>query len=169
MIYFVVIPLFLLMFVVFQHSVPGMLFSTGITLEMSLIIAVYAGFRMDLVKGGGLALVLGFILDCLTGTISGFYTVIYFALFSLAFLISPRIYAESAGFIVLATFVCGLIEGFLIIAANYFLYRTDVHYDLLCYFFPQLLIVSGVSPLFFKIFDKFGSVYGGYAWPVRRT
>jgi len=169
MIYYVAIPLFLLMFVVFQHSLPGMLFLNRISVEMSLIIVVYAGFRMELVRGGALALMLGFLLDCFTGTVTGFYIMIYFILFSLSFMISPRIYAESAGFIVFATFIGGLIEGLLIITVNYLLYRTNIYYDLLWNFFPQLLIVSGISPVFFKIFDKFGMTYGGYAWPVRRT
>jgi hypothetical protein len=169
MIYYVTIPLLLLLLVVFQHSVPGMLFFHSVTVEMSLIIVVYAGFRMELVKGGGLTLMLGFFLDCITGTISGFYTLIYFFLFSLSFLISPRIYAESPGVIAFATFICGLLEGLLVIIFNYLLYGTNLYYDIIHSFFPQLLVVSALSPVFFKILDKFGITYGGYAWPVKRT
>ncbi len=168
MIYYVLLPIFLLLFVVLQHSVPGVLFLNSITVEISLIVVIYAGFRLDILKGGALALMLGFILDCITGAISGFYTLIYFFIFSLSFLISPRIYAESPGFIVFSTLVCGVLEGLLIVAFNYLIYGTHLFYDTWRFFLPQLIVVSAISPFLFKFFDGLGIDYGGYARSAKR-
>jgi rod shape-determining protein MreD len=169
MIYYIGLPFFLVLFVVFQHSIPGVLFLNTITVEISVIVVIYAGFRLRLIKGSLLALLLGFIMDCITGAISGFYTLIYFSLFSIAFVVSPRIYAEGPGFIVFTTFVCGLLEGLLIVVFNYFIYGTHLFQDTFRFFFPQLIVISAVSPVFFKIFDRLGIYYGGYARSVKRV
>lgn len=130
---------------------------------------VYAGFRLHLVKGGVLTLLLGFVMDCITGATSGFYALIYLTLFSFSFLIAPRIYAESAGFVAAMTLFCGLLEGLLIITFNYLIYGTHLLYDTLRIFIPQLIVVGVISPVLFKIFDKFGPIYGGYAGSAKRA
>jgi hypothetical protein len=163
------LPLFLLLFIVLQHAVPGVLFFNSITLELSLIVVIYAGFRLDIIKGTVLTLILGFMMDCISGAISGFYTSIYFFLFSLTFLISPRIYAESSGSIIFTTLFCGLLEGLLIVAFNYLIYGMHLFYDTFHYFFPQLIVVSAISPLLFKFLDRFGIFYGGYSRSAKRA
>lgn len=163
MIFYVTLPFLLLLFVVFQHSVPGMLSLNRVSMEISLILVVYTGFRLSIVRGSVLVLMLGFMMDCITGAISGFYMLIYFALFSLTFIISPRVYSESSGFIMAVTLACGILEGFLIVAFDYLLYRTDLLSDTLCFFFPQVIILSVISPFLFKFFDRFGMYHGGYA------
>jgi cell shape-determining protein MreD len=168
-IYYITLPFFLLLFVVLQHSVPRVLFLNSINLEISLIVVIYAGFRLDIIKGIVLTLILGFIMDCISGAISGFYTSIYFFLFSLSFLISPRIYAESPVSIAFTTLICGLLEGLLIVVLNYLLYGVNLLYDTFCFFFPQLIVVSAISPVLFKFFDRFGIFYGGYARSAKRA
>ena len=168
MIHYATLPILLLLLVVIQHSVPGVLFFNSITVEISLVIVIYAAFRFDIMKGTLLTVILGFIIDCITGAISGFYTFIYFFLFSLAFLIAPRIYAESSGFIALMTFFSGLLEGLLIVIFNYLIYGTHMFYDSLRFFLPQLIVVSAISPFLFTFFDKTGIFYGGYARSARR-
>jgi rod shape-determining protein MreD len=169
MIYYALLPIFLMLFVVFQHSVPGVLFFNSITVELSLILVVYAGFRLEMMKGGVLALMLGFMMDCITGAISGFYTLIYFLLFSMSFLISPRVYGESPGFVVFMTFAGGILEGILIVVLNYLIYGNHLFYDTFRFFLPQLIVASAVSPFLFKFFDRFGNLYGGNARSPRRA
>jgi hypothetical protein len=168
MIQYITLPMSVLLLVVLQHSVPGVLFFNSITVEISLIVVIYAGFRFDIIKGAVLTVVMGFIMDCITGAISGFYTLIYFFLFSFSFLVSPRVYAESSGIIALMTFFSGLLEGLLIIILNYLIYGTHMFYDTFRFFIPQLIVVSAISPFLFKFFDKFGFFYGGYARSARR-
>ena len=84
MIYYLTLPLCLLLLVVIQHTVPGVFLLNSGTVEMSLIAVIYAGFRLGMIRGGVLTLMLGFIMDCITGVPSGFYILIYFAIFSLS-------------------------------------------------------------------------------------
>ncbi|MDD5168176.1 MAG: hypothetical protein PHN75_05120 [Syntrophales bacterium] len=163
MTYYLTLPFLLLFFVVFQHTVPGVLFLSSMSLEISLIIVVYAGFRLNILRGGILVLILGFIMDCIVGTISGFYTLIYFSLFSMIFLVSPRLYSESSSIVVIMTFISGILEGLLIVAFDYLIYGTHLFFDTFCFFFPQVIVLSFLSHFLFKFFDRFGMYHGGYA------
>lgn len=168
MIYFTTLPVVLLFFVVFQHSVMPALFLNSIKVEISLIMILYAGFRLELIRGVVLALLLGFMLDCISGAFSGFYSLIYFILFSIAYMVAPRVYGESPGFIVMLTMVCGCLEGLLMIIFNLLIYGTHDFYSTYRFFLPQLIVVSIVSPVFFKFFDRFGLYHGGFARSAKR-
>ena len=168
MIYYVTLPLLLLLFVVFQHSVVPALFLNSIKVEISLIVILYAGFRLEIIRGVILALLLGFMMDCISGALSGVYSLIYFILFAIAYLIAPRVYGESSGFIILLTAISGLLEGLLMILFNLLIYGTHDFYSTYRFFLPQLIVVSVVSPIFFKFFDRFGLYHGGYARSAKR-
>jgi rod shape-determining protein MreD len=168
MIFFLTAPLFLLLLVVFQHAVTGEILPGTPCLELSLVVVLYMGFRLHLVRGATMALLLGFILDCITGSITGFFTLVYFALFILGYGISPRLYGESPGFIVVLTLAGGLLEAILVALLNYLVYGIHNIGDTFRLFLPQLVIVGAISPFAFKLLDRFGFYHGGYARPAER-
>jgi cell shape-determining protein MreD len=77
MAYYIVIPFFALLLVVLQRTLLDLVFGGRIGIEVSLILVVWAGFHLDMLRGGVLAFVLGFLLDCLSGTILGLTTFVY--------------------------------------------------------------------------------------------
>ncbi|MEA1936085.1 MAG: hypothetical protein U9M96_04605, partial [Thermodesulfobacteriota bacterium] len=94
MIYYLILPVFSLLLIVFQTTVLDLFFLGKIELEVSLILVVWAGFHLDVVKGGILSFVLGFFLDCITGSMTGLFMFIYVVIFSLSKIVSLRVYAE---------------------------------------------------------------------------
>jgi cell shape-determining protein MreD len=162
MTFYVLIPWFLLMLVVFQHAVLGTVFFHSIAIEISLVLVIYAGLRMAVFKGCILSLLLGLMMDCITGVSSGFYALIYGSIFLLAHLVSLQVYAKSNLFVVLFTLCCGFVEGIWLLVLNQMLYGTNILSDLIWYFFPQLAIVSLISPFLFKFFYRIGWLHDGY-------
>ena len=60
MIYYLLLPILLLLLVIVQITILD-LFSLGwIGMEISLIVVIYAGFHLDALRGGILSLLLGF-------------------------------------------------------------------------------------------------------------
>ena len=92
--YFLLLPLVLLL-VVFQKSVLDLFFFGRIGVELSLILVIYAGFRMDTVRGAFLSFIVGFFMDCMMGSVSGLYTLLYVCIFFVSALVSLRVYAET--------------------------------------------------------------------------
>ena len=162
MIFYVLLPWFLLMLVVFQHAVLGTIFFHSIAVEVSLVMVIYAGLRMDVLKGIILALLLGLMMDCITGVCTGFYALIYTSIFLIAYLASLQVYAKSNTFIALFTLFCGFIEGIWLLVLNRMIYGTNVLSDLTLYFLPQLVIVCLISPFLFKFFYRIGWLHDGY-------
>ena len=154
MAYYIVFPIFTILLVVLQKTLLDLLFGGRIGIEVSLILVIYAGFHFDMVRGGVLAFLTGFLLDCVSGTIMGLYTFIYVMVFILSFLLSPRIYGERMFFIMGYTFVCALLEGIFIIAIYWFIYGTDVSPVLLRLYLPQALVAGVLSPALFTLFNR---------------
>jgi hypothetical protein len=164
--FYVLVPWFLLMLVVFQHAVLGTIFFHSLAVEISLVLVVYAGLRMAVFRGSILSLILGLMMDCITGVCSGFYALIYTSIFLMVYLISLQVYAKSNVFIVFFTLCCGLIEGIWLLVLNQIIYGTNILSDLVMYFMPQLVVVSLMSPFLFKFFHRIGWFHDGY---VRST
>ena len=162
MIFYVLLPWFLLMLVVFQHAVLGTIFFHSIAVEISLVLVIYAGLRMPALKGSILSLILGLMMDCITGVCSGFYALIYVSIFLTVYLVSLQVYARSNLFVVLFTLCCGFVEGIWLLILNRMIYGTNILYDLILYFLPQLVIVSLISPFLFKFFHRIGWLHDGY-------
>jgi rod shape-determining protein MreD len=152
MVYYIVLPFFATLLIVLQRTLLDLLFGGRIGVEVSLVLVIYAGFHLDMVRGGVLAFLMGFLLDCVSGTIMGLYTFIYVMVFILSFLLSPRIYGERMLFIMGYTFVCALLEGLVIFAVYWFIYGTDVSPGLLRTYFPQALVAGVLSPALFTLF-----------------
>ena len=77
MIYYLIMPFLSLLLLIFQVNILDLVFFGKIGLEISLLIVIFAGFRLSMAKGGTLSFVLGFIFDCITGSITGFHTFFY--------------------------------------------------------------------------------------------
>jgi rod shape-determining protein MreD len=154
MAYFVVLPFFTILLVVLQRTLLDLLFGGRIGVEVSLILVIYAGFHFDMVRGGVLAFLTGFLLDCVSGTIMGLYTFTYVLIFLLSHLLSPRIYGERMLFIMGYTFLCVLLEGLFIFAVYWSVYGTDASPGLLQTYLPQALVAGVLSPAFFTLFDR---------------
>ena len=144
--------LFALLLVVFQITVPDIIFSGRIGVELSLALVIYAGFYLGFIEGAILSFILGFILDCLTGTISGLFAMLYGMIFITAALFSLRVYAEEFFFIAVFTFTCSLMEGVLIIFFYRLIYGVNMLHDIVSVFIPQALAVGILSPALFRIF-----------------
>ncbi len=101
MIYYLLLPFLTILLVVLQTTLADILFSGWLTLELSLVVVIYAGFRLDLVKGIILAFVMGFVFDCVSGSVLGLFTLIYLLIFMFSFFVSLRIASEKFYFIAL--------------------------------------------------------------------
>lgn len=140
-----------LLLVVFQATVPNIIFSGRIGVELSLVLVIYAGFYLGFREGILLSFLTGFVLDCLTGTISGLFTLLYGMIFIVTALFSLRVYAEKPSFIAAFTFCCSLTEGILIVFFFRLIYGVNMFYDIISVFLPQALIVSVLSPAIFAL------------------
>jgi len=154
MAYYIVLPFFTILLIVLQRTLLDLLFGGRIGVEMSLILVIYAGFHFDMVRGGVLAFLAGFLLDCVSGTIMGLYTFTYVLIFILSYLLSPRIYGERMLFIMGYAFLCVLLEGLFIFAVYWSVYGTDVSQGLLRTYLPQALVAGVLSPALFALFNR---------------
>lgn len=155
MIYYLLLPVLLLLLVIAQITVLE-LFSLGwISIEISLIAVIYAGFHLDPLRGGVLSLLLGFFLDCLTSAIFGIYMFLYVFIFFLSTIVEGKVYAGKPALIALYTGLCTLLEGLVIVLLYRFVLGADILYAMPKIFIPQAVVVGLLSPLFFDLFKRF--------------
>ena len=162
------LPIAGLFLVVFQTSVLN-LFSMGrIGVELSLILVIYAGFRMKMLPGAFLSFLLGFFLDCMMGSISGLFALIYVCIFFISVSVSLRVYAEQIRLIMIFSFLCAILEGLMVVLFYKIVYDIIMFDDIFRVFLPQALVVGALSPLFFKLFNFFEVVFrGGDSQPAK--
>jgi len=166
---YILIPFLSLILIVIQTMVSDIMLFGKIGVELSLILVIYIGFRLDIIRGGVLSLIIGFLRDCITFSISGLYTLFYVIIFLISLLASYRISPEKSVFIMIFTLICALFEGMIIALFYPLLYGQGVSIALL-YYIPQALIVSGLSPALFRAFNRVEVVLNGRdAWPVERS
>jgi rod shape-determining protein MreD len=158
LIYYLFLPLFSFLFVVLQTTVFEVLFLNWISVEVSLILVIYAGFHMDVLKGGLLSFSLGFFLDIITGSVTGLYIMLYLSIFFISMLVSLRVYAEKALFIMAYVLVCALFECWVVLMFFKHLQDLDLFPKFFRVFLPQILVVSLVSPACFNSFRRFGDI-----------
>ena len=154
MIYYLLLPLFSLLLIVLQTTIPGILFFEKINLELSLILVIYAGFHLGALRGGILCFVLGFMQDCMTGTVSGFFVLLYMLIFTSSLLVSLRVYAARVSFIMGFTLICALLEGLMIAALYLSLYRLNVLPEVMRFIVPQALLLAVLSPALFNLLHR---------------
>ncbi len=153
------LPLAGLLLVIFQTSVLNIIFMGRLNVEISLILVIYAGFRMNVLPGALLSFLLGFFLDCAMGSISGLFTLIYVCVFFISVLVSMRVYAEQISLIIGFSFLCSIFEGLLIVLFFKIIYDINMLGSLIQVFLPQALVVSVLSPFFFRLFHLFEATF----------
>jgi rod shape-determining protein MreD len=162
------LPLAGLLLVIFQTSVLNVIFMGRLNVEISLILVIYVGFRMHVLHGALLSFLLGFFLDCATGSISGLFTLIYVCIFFISVLVSMRVYAEQISLIIGFSFLCSIFEGLMTVLFFKIIYDINMLGIIVQVFLPQALVVSVLSPLFFKLFHFFEvSFHDGNPQPAK--
>ncbi|MBN1547957.1 MAG: hypothetical protein JW902_15000 [Syntrophaceae bacterium] len=146
---------FLLLLVVVQKTILDIFSFHMLSIELSLLFVVYAGFYMGVLKGGILTLLAGFLVGTLTGTVSGLFMFIYITVFCLASLVSARVYIEQPHLIMIFTFCCALLEGAMLVAISHCFLEAPALHPLIQAVMPQVFILSLISPLFFRLFRRF--------------
>jgi rod shape-determining protein MreD len=155
MIYYLLLPVLLLLLVIVQITILE-LFSLGlIGMELSLIVVIYAGFHLDALRGGILSLLLGFFMDCLTSGIFGLYMFLYTLIFCLSMIVEGKVYAGKPVLIASFTGFCMLLEGLLIVLLYRFVFGANILYAILKIFIPQAVVLGILSPLIFGLLQRF--------------
>lgn len=154
MIYYVLVPVFSILLVVFQSTFLDLLFLGKIRLEISLIFVIYAGLFMDAIKGGVLSFLLGFLLDSMAGVMPGLYSLFYITIFVLSNRLSYRVYPESITFIIVFTFLCSSLEGVVIFFIYKMLFGVNAFHEVFSTYMPQSLVVAVVAPACFTMLHQ---------------
>lgn len=159
MIYYLLMPIFSLFLIVFQSTVLDIFFLGKIRVELSLIVVLYAGFYMNMIKGGLLSFVLGFFLDCAASSVvPGLFIFLYMAIFFASKYISYRVYPEGLTFIMVFAFVCALSEGIFIFLLYKFIFGVNIFYDVINMYVPQSLVIAVLCPACFTLFYRLEDV-----------
>lgn len=125
-----------------------------INVEISLILVIYAGFRMNVMRGGFLSYLLGFFFDTLAGTAPGMYGLLYVLIFALSLFVSREIDINTTPLLMLYVFACVMIKGVLLL--GYYSLTADVVLwnDIWLTYLPQGVILAVISPLLFSLFRR---------------
>ena len=170
MIYYLLLPFLTILLVVLQTTLADVLFSGWLTLELSLVVVIYAGFRLDLMKGIILTFLMGFVFDCVSGAPLGLFTLTYLLIFLLSFFVSLRIASEKLYLIALFSLFCSLLESLTLILLYHFVSGFDMLNNVFLVFVPQALLISVLSVGFFYAMRKVeGLMYGKTRQSPQRT
>ena len=156
MLYYLSLPILSILLIVLQSMITDIVFSNRLVFEVSLLVVIYAGFRLDLIKGTALALILGFIFDCVSGSVLGVFALIYIIVFWGSFYISDWLDTEKTHVIVFFSFLCSFLKEIIL---NFFYYLAfDINVLINVYFIIliQSLIIGLLAPLFFYWMDRTG-------------
>jgi rod shape-determining protein MreD len=170
MIYYLLWPFLAILLIVLQGTIADILFSGQLVLEISIIAVIYAGFRLDLIKGAISVSILGFVFDCISGSVLGLFTFIYVLVFLFSFFLSARLVTEKMHFIAFFTLICVFLEEFIVVFVYNLAYGFDMLHNIPIVFLPQALIVSLLAPVFFYLMRRVEVFfYGKQAQSPERT
>lgn len=171
MIAYLALPLFSLLVIIVQKTLPEILFFHKVGVEISLVLVVYAGFHFSAIRGGLLAFFTGFLLDCLSGSVMGFFTTVYVLLYFFAYLVSRRVDTRRTFIIVVFTGLCVVFEGALIMLLYRYIYEAGDIFPLLGMTALQAAVLGAASPLLFNVFNQFEVlvINGSAPRPNRRS
>lgn len=170
MIFYVLLPFVSIILVVLQITLADVLFSGLLTLELSLVVVIYAGFRLDVVKGIILAFMMGFVFDCLSGSTLGLFTLIYLLIYIISFFVSWRIVSEKLYLVAGFSLICSLLESLMLLLLYRFVFEFDMLSNMLLVFMLQAVLISILAVGFFYAMRKVeGLLYGKTMQPPRRT
>lgn len=159
MIYYFLLPFLSIVLVILQSTITNVVFSGRLLFELSLIVVIYTGFRLDLVRGAFLAFILGFVFDCVAGSVLGLFTFIYVVVFLFSFFASGRLAAEKMHIIALFSFLCAFLEDLMVILFYHLAFRINVLENMPFVFLPKALIVGLFAPVFFYMMRRVEVVF----------
>jgi len=154
MIYYLLLPFLSIILVILQSTITDVIFSGRLVFELSLIVVIYAGFRLDLARGAVLAFIVGFVFDCVAGSMLGLFTFIYVVIFLFSFFASSRLAAEKIYIIALFSFLCAFLEDLMVILFYYLAFKYDVLMNIYFVLLPKALIVGLFAPVFFYMMRR---------------
>jgi rod shape-determining protein MreD len=77
MLYYFSLPIFSILLIVVQSTITDVIFANHFIFEISLVVVIYAGFHLDIIKGTMLALTLGIVQDCIAGSVLDYSRLLY--------------------------------------------------------------------------------------------
>ena len=161
MLYYLSLPFLSILLVILQSTITDIIFSGRLVFELSLIVVIYAGFRLDLIRGSILAFILGFVFDCVAGSVLGVVTFIYVVIFLCSFFASGRLVTEKIYLIALFSFFCAFLKELMVILFYHLSFKFDVLVNMYFVFLPQALIIGLLAPVFFGLMRRVEvSLYG---------
>ncbi len=161
MIFYLVLPFWAVALVVAQTVLADVLFSGWLVIEASLVVVICAGFRLNVVRGLILALVMGFVFDCLTGSVMGLFMLVYMVVFLLTFFVSERLVTEKLYIIAFFSLILSLMETLFLLLFYQWIYGINLAGSLLSVFLPQALMVSVMAVGFFYAMHRIEEmIYG---------
>jgi len=162
MIYYVLLPFFSLFVLILQIGVLDIVFLGKATPEISLIVVIYAGFYLSVLRGGVLPVILGYCMDCLTGVVPGLFVITYLVIFMVSRFVSFRAYVGGMIFATAFTVMSVFLEKLLIVLIYRILFGIDVAYDMLDVALIQAVVTGVLAPVFFALFRRIEGVLS--AW-----
>lgn len=159
MIYYFFLPFLSIILVILQSTITDVIFSGRLVFELTLIVVIYAGFRLDLVKGSFLAFILGFVFDCVAGSVQGLFAFIYVVIFLFSFFASGRLAAEKLHIIASFSFLCAFLEDIMVILFYQLVFKINLLVNMRFVFLPKALIIGLFAPLFFYMMRRVEVVF----------
>lgn len=153
MTFYFLYPFISILLIILQNSIADIFLSEKLVLEISLIVVIYFGFRLDLIKGTISSFIMGFMFDCISGSVLGLFTFIYVLIFLFSFFASTRLVTERLFLIALFASFCSLLKEFIVILFYYLIYNFDILQDI-SFVFLQALIIGLLAPAFFYTMRK---------------
>ena len=156
MLYYLSLSILSILLIVLQSTISDMVFSNFFVFEMSLVVVIYAGFHLDLIKGTILAFFLGFVLDCIGGSVLGLFAFIYIIVFWCSFFISDLLDTEKIHVIVFFSFFCAFLKEIILNVFYYLAFDIKLLPNIYFIIFMQALVIGLVAPMFFYLMDRTG-------------
>lgn len=144
-----------LLLVGLQTTISNLLFSGNLVVELALVLVVYTGFSFNWLEGALFSFCVGFLMDCLMGSVSGLLASSYLVIFLITQAVSTRVYAEKTSFIMMFTAFCAVLEAVFLILFYAIFYDLNKFLHIRDIFLPQAMLVSMLSPLLFFLFRRF--------------
>jgi len=153
MIYYILLLILSILVIVLQSTITDVIFSNCFIFEMSLVVVIYTGFHLDLIKGTALAFLIGLFMDCVGGSVLGVYAFIYILTFWTSFFVSDLLDTEKTHVIIFFSFFCILVKEILLNIFYYLAFNISLFLNTYYFMMTQALVISLLTPLLFYLMD----------------
>jgi rod shape-determining protein MreD len=154
MLYYLLLLFLSILLIVLQSTITDVIFSNYFVLEISLVVVIYTGFHLDLVKGTILAFFLGLVLDCIGGSVLGLFAFVYIIVFWCSFFISDLLDTDKIHVIIFFSFFCALLKEIILNTFYYMAFGINLLTNVYYIIFMQSLVISLIAPPFFYLMNR---------------